>query len=181
MTRATARLLCTLLLPALAPLSACSSTGDGYPSLAPRAGERIAGSARPAQGTEQPEAPPLPPPGTDLVTRLAGLVSAAEAADRQFAARQGDAERAVARAAGAATASDAWAGAQIALAKLETSRSAAVAALAELDGLYADARNAAPAQTSPSAAVIAEAQAPVSTLVTRQNAIIARLSARLGN
>ncbi|GGB92341.1 hypothetical protein GCM10011494_08380 [Novosphingobium endophyticum] len=177
MNRATARLL--LVLAPLA-LAACSST-DGYPSLAPRAGERIAGSAKPVPGAEQAEAPPLPPPSADLVARLGGLVSAAQEADRRFQARQAEAASMVARADGSATASDQWASAQIALGKLETSRSAAVAALAELDGLYADARVSAPVEVSPAAEAIAEARARVSDLVARENAVIAGLSARLAS
>lgn len=169
MIRATLR-----CLPAIVPLvlAACSSAG-GYPSLALRDVERIAARSEPKAET------PLPPPSADLVSRLSGLVSGAEAADRQFRDLQGSTATTVARAAGATAASDSWASAQIALAKLETSRSSAVAALAELDTLYADARNAEPAGTSPSAEAIAEARKQVSDLVADQNGVIAGLSARL--
>lgn len=170
MIRATLR-----CLPAIVPLvlTACSSAG-GYPSLALRDVERIAARSEPGA-----ETPILPPPSSDLVRRLSGLVSAAQAADRQFRDQQGSTAAAVSRAAGATAASDSWASAQVALAKLETSRSGAVAALAELDTLYADARNAEPAGVSPSAEAIAEARKQVSELVGRQNEAIASLSARL--
>ncbi|HKT85135.1 MAG TPA: hypothetical protein VJQ77_03495 [Novosphingobium sp.] len=171
-------------LPAILPLvlAACSNAG-GYPSLALRDFEhgngRVCGTAKPAAPAPEPEAPPLPPASADLRSRLDGLVSAARQADRQFKAQQGTAESAVARGAGTATASDSWASAQIALGKLETVRNAAVAALAELDSLYAEARNSAPDEISPSAEAIAEARSQVSELVARQDGVIAALSARL--
>jgi hypothetical protein len=175
MIRATAR-----FLPALLPLAmaACSTTGD-YPSLNQRDFERIGGRVEPVAAEAQPEAPKLPPASADLVTRLDGLLSAAREADRQFKAQQDTAESAVARANGAAATSDPWASAHIALGKLETSRSAAVAALAELDGLYADARDKAPLEPSPSALAIADARSQVSALVEAQDREIAALAARL--
>lgn len=171
-------------LPAILPivLAGCSDAG-GYPSLALRDYERgegrVCGTAEPAAPAPEPAAPALPPASADLRSRLDGLVSAAEESDRQFKAQQGTAEGAVARAAGSATASDSWASAQIALARLETARSGAVGALAELDSLYADARNSVPDAISPSAAAIAEARERVSDLVTRQDSAVAGLSARL--
>jgi len=173
-------------LPAILPLllAACSNAG-GYPSLALRDYEqgsgRVCGTAKPAAAAPEPEAPTLPPASADLRSRLDGLVSAAQEADQQFKAQQGTAEGAVKLAAGAATASDSWASAQIAVGKLETSRNAAVAALAELDSLYADARNSAPDQISPSAEAVGEARNQVSELVTRQNSVVTGLSSRLGS
>lgn len=179
MIRRTAR-----CLPAILPLllAACADTG-GYPSLAlrdyERGSERACGTAKPVVAASEPAAPALPPASADLRSRLDGLVSAAQEADRQFQAQQATAERAVARTAGAAPASDPWASAQVALAKLETTRSAAVAALAELDMLYADARNSAPDEISPSTEAIGDARSRVSELVARQDGVIAALSARL--
>lgn len=135
--------------------------------------------ATPAAPEPTPEPVPLPPPSADLVNRLEGLVSAAQEADRRFTSRRDDAERAVGRASGAAVASDPWASAQVALAALETSRSAAIAALADLDGLYADARNTAPIEVSPSAEAIGTARSQVIELVARENEVIAGLAARL--
>lgn len=176
MIRATVR-----FLPVVLPLSiaACIHPPGDYPSLALRDAERVSGEATPVAGAQQPPAPTLPSPDAKLATRLEGLVSAAQEADRQFKAEQGAAETAVARAAGAAAASDPWASAQIALARLESSRSPALAALAELDGLYTDARDAAPVAVSPDAEAIANARAQVSELVEREDGVIAGLSARL--
>lgn len=180
MIRATARFLSALLPLAM---TACS-TVDDYPSLAQRGFERVGGQAcgqaTPVAGEAAPSIPVLPPASADLTTRLDGLISAAREADRQFTDQQGGAERAVAGASGAAAASDSWASAQVALARLQSSRSQAVAALAELDGLYAEARDAAPVEVSPAAEAIAAARAQVSELVTREDDVIARLSARLG-
>lgn len=179
MTRATARPLVAFLPFAMA---ACA-TADEYPSLAQRDFERnagrVCGTATPVDPAPEPEPAPLPPASADLLARLEGLVSAAREADRRFASQRDDAERAVSRASGAAAASDPWAAAQVALAALETSRSAAIAALADLDTLYADARDAAPTEVSPSAEAIGRARSQVSELVAQENDVIAGLSARL--
>lgn len=178
------RMICAIVrfLPAILPFvaAACSDAG-GYPSLAQRDVERLTGTATPVAGAPGRETPALPPASAELSTRLDGLVSAAQEADRQFKAQQGSAESAIARAAGAAITSDPWSTAQIALANLETSRSAAIAALAELDTLYADARNAAPVEVSPTAGAIAEARTKVHELVAREDGVIAGLSARLSS
>lgn len=171
-------------LPAILPivLAGCSDAG-GYPSLAlrdyERSGGRVCGTAKPVLPASEPEAPPLPPPSADLRSRLDGLVSAAQQAERQFEAQQRVAESAVTRASGTATASDSWSSAQVALAKLETTRHPALAALADLDTLYAEARNAAPDKISPSAEAIGEARSRVSELVSRQDSVVAGLAARL--
>ncbi|MFC0205562.1 hypothetical protein [Novosphingobium soli] len=174
MTRAKARLL-ALLLPVAA--AACSTAGD-YPSLAVRDVERVSGSGTPAAGEATPAPPPLPPASADLVTRLAGLVDAARAADRRFQSNRAVAERAVASAGSSGT--DSWSAASVAVARLESSRSSTMAPLAELDVLYADARDVAPADESPSAAAIGQARAEVAALVAAQDALIDRLSGRLG-
>jgi hypothetical protein len=173
MIRAKARLL-ALLLPF--GMAACSTTG-AYPSLAERDVERISGSAAPAEGEAAPAVPALPPASADLVTRLDGLVKVAQAADRQFQTSRAAAQRAVAAAGGEGT--DSWSGASVALAKLESSRSSGMGALADLDVLYADARNAAPTDESPSSIAIRDARAQVSALIEAQDQVIAALSARL--
>ncbi|KQM18321.1 hypothetical protein [Novosphingobium sp. Leaf2] len=172
MTSATLRIL-TLVLPL--GIAACSTTGR-YPSLGIRDVERQNGSAQAAPGDGVPPIT-LPPASADLVTRLAGLVKTAQDADRRFNTDRGAATRAVASA--GALGSDSWSAASIALAQLENSRSSAMAALAELDTLYADARDAAPAQESPSVKAIADARTQVSAIVSSQDETIAGLSVRL--
>jgi hypothetical protein len=173
MTRAKARFL-ALLLPF--GMAACSTSGS-YPSLAVRDVERIAGSGTPAAGEAAPAVPALPPASADLVTRLQGLVNVAEAADRQFQTNRAVAQRAVAAAGGTGT--DSWSAASVALAKLESSRSSGMGALAELDLLYADARDTAPLDESPTAKAIGEARAQVAALLDAQDQVIDSLSSRL--
>lgn len=178
MTRAKVRFRIALLLLPVLPLgaAACSTTGR-YPSLAQRDVERVSGSAAPAQADAEPAIPAMPPASADLVTRLAGLVKVAEGADAQFQANRPAAERAAAAAGD--TGSDSWASASVALARLETSRSAAMTALAELDTLYADAREQSPLEESPSSTAIGEARARVAALVDAQDATLRKLATRL--
>lgn len=173
MTRAKARLL-TLILPF--GMAACS-TGGSYPSLAIRDVERPSGTATAASGTQADAAPVLPPASADLVTRLAGLVKVAQDADTRFQSNRKAAERAVAAAGSAG--SDSWSSATVALARLESSRSAAMTALAELDTLYADARDKAPLGESPTSQAIGEARSKVAALVDAQDQAINALSSRL--
>lgn len=177
MTRAKARLLPVLpLIGALLATAACS-TANTYPSLAQREVERVGGSAAPAGGEAGPPAPVQPPASADLVTRLDGLVAMAREAERQFQSNRPAAERAVASA--GERASDSWSAASVALARLESSRSSAMTALADLDTLYADARDKAPLGESPSTAAIGAARAQVSGWVDGQDRVIAALDARL--
>lgn len=165
------------LLPAALSIltAACAAAGD-YPSLAVRDVERVRGSAAPAAGEQA--VPPAPPPASaDLTTRLDGLVAMARAADERFQANRGAAERAVS-AAGSVPA-DSWSTASVALARLETARSSAMVALADLDTLYVDARDAAPLEETPSMAAIAAARGEVEGWVSAQNAVIERLAGRL--
>ena len=155
-------------------LSACSTAGS-YPSLSYRAVER---SAMPAAAEPTPPVQ-LPPPTADLTTRIDGLVAAARDADKQFAAKRPAADRAVAAAARSSRTSDAWISAQVAVAALQSSRDSAVAALADLDSLYADARQAEPVDESPSALAIDTARSQVQGLVNTQNDVITGLDARL--
>ncbi|GAM04851.1 hypothetical conserved protein [Novosphingobium sp. MBES04] len=165
-----------LALPLAAALlsSGCASTRD-YPSLSIREVERNM-RARPSKA-EEAETPQLPAASADLATRLDGLVAMARTADGQFADEKNRAERAVAAAGGRT--SDSWSAAQIALAALESHRSHAMTALAELDQLYVDARDEAPLAPSPKAESIAAARDTVSDIISAQDSVIDGLSARL--
>ncbi|PNU04694.1 hypothetical protein [Novosphingobium guangzhouense] len=173
MIRAKARLL-VLFLPL--GMAACAASGS-YPSLAVRDVERARGSAAPAAGEAQGTAPALPPASADLQTRLAGLVKVAEEADRRFQSNRPAAQRAAAAA--GSTSSDSWSTASVALARLESSRSSGMTALAELDVLYADARNRAPLDESPEVKAIADARTQVAGLLDAQDKVIASLASRL--
>lgn len=173
MIRAKAR-LSSALLPILA--AACSTAGH-YPSLQLRDVERPGGNASPVAGQTVTPLPPLPPASADLVTRLDGLVAVAREADRQFEANRPAAERAVAAA--GATGSDSWSSASVALARLESSRSQAMVAMADLDTLYVDARSGKDTDDTPSAQAIATARNQVRGWVADQDKVIESLSARL--
>jgi hypothetical protein len=164
----------TAVLPLLA--AACSTAGN-YPSLAIRDVERASGSAAAAQGEAAPPMPALPPASADLVTRLDALVALARAADRNFQSNRAAAERSVVGSGGVGT--DSWSDASIALARLESSRSQAMVALADLDTLYVDARTEAPLEESPSAKAIGAARDEVSAWVAAQDEVIGRLASRL--
>ena len=128
----------TLALPLV--LTACAADTSDYPSLARRAVER----SLPATGTAPQASPPAPaaalPPGADLSARLARLTEQAGKAHGAFDSRLGKAQRAVASGSGSARGSEGWALASVALADLESARSEAMIALADLDQLYAAAR-----------------------------------------
>jgi hypothetical protein len=176
MIRATGpTLVATLTLAAAVLLAGCAGSTD-YPSLARRDVERVEGSASPAAGAAD-AVPTLPPASADLTTRLASLLETARKAHQGFEGRRPAAERAVAGAGGRMT--DSWTDAQVALSGLQTSRSAGLTAVAELDRLYAGAREANPEQVSPSAAAIATVKEQVDGWIASEDAVIARLDARL--
>lgn len=172
MIRASARLIVptTLLM-----LAGCAGSAE-YPSLAIRDVERVQGSASPAPDAAD-AIPALPPASADLTTRLAGLVETARQSHTRFQSRQAATERAVAAA--GATASESWSSAQVAVSDLQTSRSGALTALAELDQLYVDERAAHPEQVSPAAATIATARDQVDGWVSAETSVISRLQARI--
>lgn len=175
MTRAKARLQPLFLAASLATgLAACSSAGT-YPSLAYRPVER----AMPVAPDPSATVAPLPPPSADLMTRIEGILTTAGQADSAFAAKRPAAERAVSSA--GSKGSDSWLNAQVAVSTLQASRDPAIAALAELDTMYATARDAAPEQESPSARSISAAREKVQSQVDAQNATIAGLDTKLGN
>jgi len=121
-----------LLLPLLA---ACATTDEEYPSLAIRDAERATGVFEPVVA-----APYVPPPTPAAVLdRLDQLAVDAASAHRAFQAEAPSASRTIQAASGAEFGSEAWAAASVALAGLESSRSKAMIALADLDKLMVDA------------------------------------------
>jgi hypothetical protein len=68
----------------------------------------------------------------------------------------------------------------VALARLESSRSQAMVALADLDGLYAEARSGPATGETADARAIAAARQEVGGLVAAQDEVIERLARRLG-
>ena len=136
MPRSLARAVPWLLGPCLG-LAACATAGDKYPSLAVRDVERAQGRFEPAPVAplDVPEIPAAAAAGGPLTQRLAALGSAAASSHQAFLARVPRAARLANAAAGSAIGSDAWASAQVALADLDSARSATAISLGELDAI----------------------------------------------
>ena len=170
-----------------ASLAACSTDKEGYPSLARRPAEQISGADRvcPVEritGIAEPvtPAPPPPqvsvPPSPDLMNRLAGLVDQARSAHSRFGAERGRTEALVSAGAGTPVASESWSIASVALAGLESARSDAMVALADLDQLYAATRIEGGDSTA-----IAAARDQVDAWVAEEDRVLTDLKERFGN
>lgn len=170
-----ARLACTVSASLI--LSACASAGE-YPSLARRDAERIAGSALPAAPQSLPPELPLPPEA-GLVARLESLESRARAADARFRSQRGRADALVSAAGGAQRGTESWSIATVAVSGLESARSEAMIALAELDGLHAAERVARPNEQSGDGLAIAASRERVLDIVAAQDQVITALAAQM--
>lgn len=169
--------LAALSLPML--LSACASNParDDYPSLAIRDAERVTGTAQPVPADGKPD---LAPVSASLDSRIAQALARASKAHSAFLAASPGASQLIATARGARSPADTWIAAQVALADLQSLRSDAVIAQADLDLLYADERAADPARITPAAHALSEAREAIDTMVAEQNRTIAGLAAQLG-
>ena len=114
---------------------ACRTGADEYPSLALRDAERVQGTLEPVAA--QPYVPPATPAA--VLGRLDQLASEAASAHQAFLAEAPSVRNVVGAARGAEVGSDSWARASVAVAALETERSRAMIALADLDRLMVDA------------------------------------------
>lgn len=200
MNRAFASLAAASILLSAILLSGCAASGD-YPSLARRPIEgsisanpaicaansdilaladgepgRISGSAEPAPALTIP--PPVMTPSRDLATRLEQLVDQARAGHARFGERRSEAERTVSAASGAATGSESWSVASIAVSGLESARSDVLVALGELDQRYAEASTAANVNT-PDLDAISATRDQVNVLVEQEDEVLNRLRGRL--
>ena len=153
-------------------LAGCASDAGDYPSLARRPVERISGTAP----VVAPEPVPNPPPplSPELAARLAQLGNQVVAAHARFTETEPRARRLTAAAGGAAVASESWAVATVALAQLESARSEAMIALADLDALYAAARIA-----GDEAVLIGETRTRVLAVIASEDAVLAELRGKL--
>jgi hypothetical protein len=158
----------------IAPLASCAAATD-YPSLQRRPAERMTGTAPPV-AAQTPAAPPAPP-GRELTARLAQLVEQARSAHQRFSGKRANAERLVAAGGGTTPGSEGWSVATVALSDLESARSQAMLALADLDQLFTT-ETIAGNQTK--VAVIADAREQVTALVGEEDEVLARLRSRMG-
>jgi len=152
-------------------LTACAADTADYPSLARRSIEKGETGQTP---TPAPAAVPASPSPQDT-TRLAALVEQARAAHQRFLGKQQRAVQTVAAGSGAAPGSESWAVASVALAELESERSSAMIALADLDQLYAAAGT-----EGRDTAAISAARDQVSGWIGDEDAVLADLRGRLG-
>jgi hypothetical protein len=153
-------------------LAGCATADGDYPSLAIRDAERSANEVVPA-----PQLDPAPPPpvaSAALLERVETLRQQAGTAHDRFLSAVPAARRTVSAGAGASRASDAWAGAQVALADLESLRSVTAVPLADLDELLTSQATA-----FEPAAEVAAARADVIRMVAEEDEILAGLRSRL--
>jgi hypothetical protein len=113
-------------------LAGCAAPADtGYPSLLPRPIEK--------RGFSEPERPtPVAAPDPVLDGRIAQEQAALAKANAAFDAGATTAERLAAKAGNAAPGTEAWIAAQVALAELDTLRSATAGSLADIEQLAID-------------------------------------------
>jgi hypothetical protein len=111
----------------LALLSACSTQGGPYPSLAPRAAENI--------DPRVPVVSPIRsgPVSAGLAAHLAALVDQAQSGDAAFRDAAANAERLTASA--GAPSSESWVVAQQALSAAQAARGPTTRAMGDIDGL----------------------------------------------
>lgn len=157
-------------------LGGCASSGGHYPSLAIRAAERPSGSALPAEPLPPPPAPPL---ATGTAQRIEQAIEQARKAHASFVAGTAGATRAVSAARGASAPADSWIAAQLALADLQSLRSQAVIAQADLDLMFAQERLAEPDRITPTAQALTDARERIDAWVDQQNQVLARLAGQM--
>ena len=152
-------------------LTACAAPGVQFSSLERRPYETNAPVAAPA------ESPALSAVlSAELATKLNALLAKHTTANQDFLRGLGAVQSTASKAAGTAPGSEAWVNAQLMLSRLDKMRADSVAVLREFDGLIADAG----AVEANMAALVTEAQRPVTEDVAAQSAEIARLSRLIG-
>jgi hypothetical protein len=161
-----------LLILVVLALGACSSAGGPYPSLQPRAAERIDPRLEPVRPMNDR------PATASLVARLAALVEQARAGDAAFEPAASEAER-LATAAGAPQ-SESWIAAEQALSAAIAAGHGTSVALADVDALGANALQTQGGIAPNDLKAIQGAAAEVSAIARRQAARIDAVQNRLG-
>jgi len=161
-----------LLILVVLALGACSSAGGPYPSLQPRAAERIDPRLEPVRPMNDR------PATASLVARLAALVEQARAGDAAFEPAASEAER-LATAAGAPQ-SESWIAAEQALSAAIAAGHGTSVALADVDAIGANALQTQGGIAPNDLKAIQGAAAEVSAIARRQAARIDAVQNRLG-
>ncbi len=156
-------------------MGGCSPDRGRFPSLAIRPAERAFGQAKAAPADPAAAAPAPIPADATLPQRLAALDARAREADARFLALVPEATRAAARARNAATGSETWNLAQVALARLESARSDTAIALADLDQMATEAQIAAVDHPGPDTAQVVNTRDSVAARVAQQDSVLAQL------
>lgn len=156
-------------------LGGCANDRGRFPSLAIRPAERAFYQAQPAPAAATPAQPAPIPADATLTQRLTALETRAREADARFVALVPEVTRTVSRARGAATGSETWNLAQVALARLESARSDTAIALADLDQLAVETQIAAVDKPGPDAANVSNARDSVAARVAQQDSVLAQL------
>jgi hypothetical protein len=167
MTRTTLVLLTTVIL-----VAGCSSVGGPFPSLQPRAAEKI-----------DPRVPVEPrrnarPVSPALASALSEMVARAHAGDSEFAPLMASAER-LAASAGAAH-GESWIAAQEALSAAVAARRVSATALADIDGLGGERLQTQGGIAPADLAAIQAAAAEVGAIDQRQEDRVIAVQRRLG-
>jgi hypothetical protein len=157
----------------LLALGACARPGGPYPSLQPRAAERI----DPRVPVERPRNDR--PVSAGLAARLAALVAQAHGSEAAFDAAAANAER-LAGAAGAPQ-SESWIVAQEALSAAVEAHGGVATALGDVDALSAAALQTQGGIAPNDMAAIQDAAAEIGAIDQRQSARIKALQERLGS
>ena len=160
------------LLLAMLLVGACSAPGGPYPSLQPRAAEAV----DPRVPVERPinDRPVAP----SVASRLAELLSEAQAGDAAFDPVAAQAER-LASAAGAPQ-TESWIAAQVALSAAIAARKPTATAMGDIDALGATALKTQGGIAPNDLAAIQRAAAEVASIDQRQADRISAIQRRLG-
>jgi hypothetical protein len=153
-------------------ISACSATGGPYPSLQPRAAERI----DPRLPVERPMN--QRPVGAALEARLRSLIANAQSASGAFDAAASQAEQLAASA--GAPQGEGWVAAEEALSAAIAARRPVAEALAEIDSIGADALQTQGGLAPNDLAAIQSAASVVGGLDRRQAERVQAIQQRLG-
>ena len=156
------------LLGSLVPLAGCARDTEHYPSLAPRAVEKL-GFAEPE--TKPVEAQPDPALDATIADKRRQLAEIAKG----FAGAAAASESATRAAQGRAVGSDAWLDAQTSLAGLDDFRAQASSLASDVDALIADRA----ARLAPIHPGLASLRADVQAEADQEGATIDRLQATL--
>ena len=158
-----------LVVATAALLAACAQDQRTYPSLAPRAIEKL--------GFAEPDAPApvVAAPDPALDATIAKIGTQIDAVSAGFTRDAATAARAATRARGAAVGSDAWLDAQSALAALDDWRAQASAIVTDVDALASERA----AALAPDYPALAPLRARAQATLERAEAEIARLQALL--